>query len=66
MAPLLPFKATIDCKKPKTNLQMKKFLYALTILVSLSAFFSACTDENVTPKTSQGGGGGGSTDPMKN
>jgi hypothetical protein len=44
---------------------MKKILYSLLILASLSLTITACTDENVAPKTSEGGGGGGSTDPMK-
>jgi hypothetical protein len=42
---------------------MKKFLYSLLFAVTLAASFSACTDENVAPKTNEGGTGGGGTDP---
>jgi hypothetical protein len=42
---------------------MKKFIYTLLFLVTLASSFSACTDENVAPKTNEGGTGSGSTDP---
>jgi hypothetical protein len=41
---------------------MKKVLYILLVLVSVSVFFSSCTEEEVAPSTELNGGGGGSVD----
>ncbi len=42
---------------------MKKFLYTLLFAFTLATTFSACTEENVAPKTNEGGGIGTGTDP---
>ena len=42
---------------------MKKILYILFFALTLATSFTACTEENVAPKTSEGGGNGGGLDP---
>jgi hypothetical protein len=42
---------------------MKKFLYSLLFALTIAASFSACTDENVAPKTNEGGTTGTGSDP---
>jgi hypothetical protein len=42
---------------------MKKIVYTLLLVLTLATSFSACTDENVAPKTNEGGTGGSSADP---
>jgi hypothetical protein len=42
---------------------MKKFICSLLFALTLAASFSSCTDENVAPKTNEGGTGGTSVDP---
>ena len=37
---------------------MKKLLYILALVTALSLSFTACTDENVQPKTNSGGQSG--------
>lgn len=45
---------------------MKKVLYAVLFAFSLTLTFTACTEDEVAPKTEQeNGGGGGSVDPLK-
>jgi hypothetical protein len=48
---------------PKLPNLMKKFFYSVLFAVTLAASFSACTDENVAPKTNEGGTTGTTTDP---
>jgi len=50
--------------KPKNSkTTMKKILYILFFALTLATSFTACTEENVAPKTSEGGGNGGGLDP---
>lgn len=45
---------------------MKKLLYTIALVFVLATSFTACTDENVTPKTNDGNnGGGGMIDPVR-
>jgi hypothetical protein len=39
---------------------MKKLFYILLLTVATSMTFSACTEEEITPRTETVGGGGGS------
>jgi len=50
--------------KPKnTKATMKRFLYILLFTFIIATSFTACTEENVAPKTSDGNGGGNGGDP---
>lgn len=42
---------------------MKKLIYVALFALTLATTFTACTEENVKPKTSEGGTGGGGIDP---
>jgi hypothetical protein len=42
---------------------MKKILYAILFSVTLATTLSACTEENVAPKTNEGGSGTPTADP---
>ena len=42
---------------------MKKILYILFFALTLATSFTACTEENVAPKTNDGTGNGGGIDP---
>jgi len=43
---------------------MKKLIYILLLAVSISASFTACTEEEVTPTSDVRNGGGGVADPL--
>jgi len=45
---------------------MKKFICVLALAFAIATSFTACTDENVTPQTNEGGSSGGSIDPKAN
>jgi len=50
--------------KPKNiKATMKKILYILFFALTLATSFTACTEENVAPKTNDGTGNGGGIDP---
>jgi len=38
---------------------MKKILYVILFVITIATSFTACTEENVAPKTNEGGSGGG-------
>jgi len=42
---------------------MKKFLYILLFALIITTSFTACTEENVAPKTNDGGQSGAVNDP---
>jgi hypothetical protein len=45
---------------------MKKILYILLLVVVCAATFTACSEDEVTPKTENTNGGGNGQDPIKN
>lgn len=42
---------------------MRKFIYIALFAFTIATTFTACTEENVKPKTNEGGAGGGMADP---
>jgi hypothetical protein len=66
---LLPYLRSKLTTKSNTNLNhkpkptMKKFIYAVLFAFTIATTFTACTEENVKPKTNEGGTGGGAIDP---
>lgn len=45
---------------------MKKFMYILVLAFVASLSFTACSEEEVTPKSEMENGGGGVSDPIRN